>query len=356
MAKFYQHMQPGETLGKITKLKYIDDISDDELIIYVFADNSKCSETYIAEINSKDAFNGNYVMVELTDPLNDWKFEAKEINLTKTHKVIADDGQEYEIPEPGVGINGEHMSVSISESGDARTVTNNSLAGKRTNAIPPIVKNVKVEPKENYLLSLHPELLDDKKNQEKDLSHSFTQINKSVKSGIDEQRENIKQNNNIKLESPVKTSVIETVKQASITINIKDILAENIYNKVNIITNNDNIEISIDDFINRLLSKPNIEKKQEDLSIYENNVQEDILIKNMIDKSKKIPCTIGVDITLELPPKEVYSTIRDVYPEGMSHDFVNSIARRMNINELKKSLAEGLISYYEADNEKQQDK
>ena len=24
MAKFYQHMQPGETLGKITKLKYID--------------------------------------------------------------------------------------------------------------------------------------------------------------------------------------------------------------------------------------------------------------------------------------------------------------------------------------------
>ena len=52
MAKFYQHMQPGETLGKITKLKYIDDISDDELIIYVFADNSKCSEAYIAEINS----------------------------------------------------------------------------------------------------------------------------------------------------------------------------------------------------------------------------------------------------------------------------------------------------------------
>ena len=77
MAKFYQHMQPGEQLGKITRLRYIDDISDDELILYVFEDKTKCSEEYIAEINSLDAFNGNYVMTELTDPLNSWKFEVK---------------------------------------------------------------------------------------------------------------------------------------------------------------------------------------------------------------------------------------------------------------------------------------
>ena len=61
-------MQPGPTLGKVTKLKYIDDISDDELIIYVFEDGSKSDEAYVAEMNCMEAFNGRYMMTELTDP------------------------------------------------------------------------------------------------------------------------------------------------------------------------------------------------------------------------------------------------------------------------------------------------
>ena len=57
-------MQAGPSLGKVTKLKYIDDISDDELTIYVFEDETKSDEAYIAEINCMDAFNGRYMMVE----------------------------------------------------------------------------------------------------------------------------------------------------------------------------------------------------------------------------------------------------------------------------------------------------
>ena len=155
--------------------------------VHINSETTKCSEEYIAEINSLDAFNGNYVMTELTDPLNSWKFEVKEINLNKTRKVIGEDGQEYELPDPGIGVNGEHIALGLTKDGTPITSSNNMLNGKRTDATPPrIIKNKVVESKENYLLSLHPELLDDKKNQEKDLSHSFTQINKSVKSGIDE--------------------------------------------------------------------------------------------------------------------------------------------------------------------------
>jgi hypothetical protein len=344
MAKFYQHMQPGDSLGKITRLKYIDDISDDELIIYVFEDKSKCSETYIAELNNQNAFNGNYVMAELTDPLNVWKFETKEINLTQTKKVIGADGQEYELPDPGIGVNGEHMTLSLNDDGTPRTTTDNRFAGKRTDAIPPIVKNIKVEPKENYLLSLHPELLTGKKTVD-----NINLLSHTVKNNIDQDTNTIK--NSVEptyikkdnIQSPVKTSVIETVKQASITIDIKDILNSGIYNNVNIITEDDTIELSVTEFIDRLL---NVNNKFNNV-FTDDNIQEDILIKNMIDKSKKTPCTIGVDISLELPPKEVYKTIRDVYPDGMSNEFVNSIARRMDVSELKKSLAEGLISYYE---------
>ena len=66
---------------------------------------------------------------------------------------------------------------------------------------------------------------------------------------------------------------------------------------------------------------------------------------------------MGVDIELELPPKEVYKTIKDVYPEGMSEHFVTSISRRMNNNTLKEALAKGLTDYYEStlsDNTKQE--
>ena len=96
MAKFYQHMQPGPTLGKVTKLKYIDDISDDELIIYVFEDGSKSDEAYVAEMNCMEAFNGRYMMTELTDPTNKWTFETKEFNLEETKTVTDSMGNVFE--------------------------------------------------------------------------------------------------------------------------------------------------------------------------------------------------------------------------------------------------------------------
>ena len=361
MAKFYQHMQPGETLGNITRLKYIDDISDDELILYVFEDKSKCSEEYIAEVNSQEAFNGQFVMTELSDPLNAWKFNVKEVDLTITKKVIGQDGQEYELPEPGVGINGEHMSLGITEDGTPITKTNNNLAGKRTDATPPrVVKNFKVEPKENYLLSLHPELLNPKlkDNKQSLLSHSINKPQtivekdntynnvKTIDTPVNNTGNNYKANINLNsnISSPISTEVIETVKHTSITININDIMKNPEFNKVNIISDDNVIELSVEDFINRILNK------DKQVSVYvDPDFKEDILIKNMIDKSKKTECTIGMDITLELPPKEVYKTIHDVYPEGMAENFVVSLARRMNDQTLKEALAQGLTEYYRQD-------
>ena len=357
MAKFYQYMQPGETLGKITRLKYIDDISDDELIIYMFEDNSKCSEDYIAEINSMDAFNGKYVMVELTDPLNTWKFNTKEFDLNKSKTAIGEDGIEYEIPVPGIGTNGERISLALSKDGTPITSANNLLSGKRTDATPPrIIKNKVVEPKENYLLSLHPELLNNDINK---VSNSVNKQVNQTKSSIETEQisesqkvNNIKLNNEISLrtsKNPITTKIVETVKHASITINLDDIKNSE-YDNIHIILNNKQEDLTVNEFIDKFTKSENISSKEEiskPISIVDSYEDEDILIKNMIDRSKKRECTIGVDINLELPPKEVYKTIKYVYPEGMAENFVISIARRMDINSLKNALAMGLTAYYE---------
>lgn len=369
MAKFYQHMQPGDTLGKITKLKYIDDISDDELILYVFEDQTKCDESYIAEVNNMDAFKGQYVMAELSSPINKWSFKTYEFDLNETKTVYDKDGNPYEVPQPGIGLNGEHISVGIGEDGksSSRTIGN---AGKRTDATPPtFVKNPKVEDKENYLLSLHPELLNSGKANNTSNTDNITfgkPVNKDTNIKVSNKEfvsdilspvknDDIITTNKIKTSTPITTSVIETVKHASITINLDDIHSNSEYDKINLISDGKTTELSVDEFISRLKNEV-VVKKETKVSPYDDpNYTEDILITNMIDKSKKKVYTIGVDVELELPPKEVYKTIKDVYPEGMSEHFVTSISRRVDNNMLKEALAKGLTDYYEnslSDNEK----
>ena len=131
------------------------------------------------------------------------------------------------------------------------------------------------------------------------------------------------------------------------------------YDSINIVSNGETVTLSTEQFAKRLRNEV-IDQVLEDkkISPYEDpDYKEDILITNMIDKSKKKVYNIGVDIELELPPKEVYKTIKDVYPEGMSEHFVTSISRRMNNNTLKEALAKGLTDYYEStlsDNTKQE--
>ena len=68
----------------------------------------------------------------------------------------------------------------------------------------------------------------------------------------------------------------------------------------------------------------------------------------MIEKSKREICTIGLDIEMTLPPKEVYNTIKSVYPEGMAQEFVNSLSVRTSEEQLKEALSAGLTAFYES--------
>ena len=358
MAKFYQHMQPGESLGKITRLRYIDDVNDDELILYVFEDGSKCNEEYIAEINNTDAFN-KFMMVELTDPLNKWTFKTNEFKLSQSKFITADDGQRYEIPEPGISvtrdnagnyITGDHAVITMNEEGQSKSSVL-PMDGKRIEATPPrIIKNKTVEPRDNYLLSLHPELInepikDDNKVSTELLSHTVKSKPETTP------KRNVNKSTVMSAKSPITTDVIETVKHASIVINLDDLSNSKEYDSVKLMLNGELEEYPIDKFIEMLshMVEPvtTVEEMPVQKPAYQSTHKEDIFITNMIDKSKKKNCTIGVDFGLELPPKEVYNTIKTVYSDELANEFVTSLAHRMNPDELKNAVAQGLIQYYE---------
>lgn len=361
MAKFYQHMQPGDTLGKITRLRYIDDVNDDELILYVFEDGSKCNEEYIAEINNTDAFN-KFMMVELTDPLNKWTFKTNEFKLSQSKFITADDGQRYEIPEPGISVTrdnagnyvtGDHAVITMNEEGQSKSSVL-PYDGKRIEATPPrIVKNKTVEPRENYLLSLHPELINGPIKEDNKVSTEL--LSHTVKPKHDQPQITSKRNANkstvMSAKSPITTDVIETVKHASIVINLDELNESKEYDSVKLMFNGELHEYPMDDFVkmlSRMYEPVTIEEETPvQKPAYQSTYKEDIFITNMIDKSKKKNCTIGVDFGLELPPKEVYNTIKTVYSDELANEFVTSLAHRMNPDELKNAVAQGLIQYYE---------
>lgn len=363
MAKFYQHMQPGENLGKITRLRYIDDINDDELILYVFEDGSKCNEEYIAEINNTDAFN-KFMMVELTDPLNKWTFKESEFKLSQSKFITGDDGQRYEVPEPGISvtrdnqgnyITGDHAVLTMNEEGQSKSKTL-PYDGKRIEATPPrIIKNKSIEPKENYLLSLHPELIngpikEDNKISTDLLSHSIQTSHKQHDYANNRPKLNKQQLTTMGTNSPITTDIIETVKHASIVINLDDLSNSKEYDSVKFIINGKTEEYPMNKFIKHILTLQEpvtVDNCQEHNNTNKPVYNEDMFITNMIDKSKKKNCTIGVDFGLELPPKEVYNTIKTIYSDELAHDFVTALANRLNYEQLKKSVGNGLTLYYE---------
>lgn len=79
---------------------------------------------------------------------------------------------------------------------------------------------------------------------------------------------------------------------------------------------------------------------------------EDVLIKNMIEKSKTKSCKISLKIQMELPPKELYDTIKLAYPDGMTEQFVSSLTARISLDKLLESLNGGLARYYDGENTK----
>ena len=360
--RFYQHILPGDDLGKVTRLKYIDDISDDELILYYFEDGSKCSSEFIADVEEENPIQAKKVMVTLAGSNYPWIFERKEVVDEKSPIMKADDGIMYEAPTPGTHLGGM---------GQNRTVEKFVQEGFRTEVRPPRrPAKYTLPPLEDFYLSLHPELEyggkviestpEIKKTQQKPnmgvLKKSNTVIEEdytiddfdAALSESKEQKKSVSKKDNVNETVeynvvPVHNPIVQkTIQSTNAVIDIDSLMK---CNKVTFKINGKSIDMTPDELVSHLTDKSSSK-------IESCIANEDVLIKNMIDKSKKKACKITMGITLELPPKEVYDTIKSVYEEGMTEQFVQSLTARIPQDSLLKSLANGLSSYYDKNDNK----
>src|SRR5574344_602690 len=106
MERLYQHLITGDNMGKIVRLKYIDDISDDELILYYFSDNTKCSSEFIADVEDASPIQAKKAMITLAGPDCAWTVIKKEIPVEESEKMVGADGVLYEAPTPGMTLGG----------------------------------------------------------------------------------------------------------------------------------------------------------------------------------------------------------------------------------------------------------
>lgn len=335
MSKFYQHVEPGDNLGKITRLKYIDDISDDELILYCFEDGTKCSSEYIGGVNETEDSIKSKVMVELTGPDNPWQFMKKEV-IAETSKKVRDEvtGEIYEVV-------GRDVEMDGAPGGQNRSIKGMAKNGIRIEITQPRKLNrFRQEEDGLYKLSEHPELEKGEKAIEKPVS-------RPVKV---EQKQVIEQDETVEIKTP---DVEKAVKIEHANFLVREVNADkthmfintDVCKKLNLKYGGEEIEISIDELYELIKNKD--KKVKEVKKEVEVEFNEDPLIKNMIDKSKKKVCGISMNLKLELPPKEVYETIKMVYPEGMTDEFVKSLTARIPVQSLKESLSTGLSVYYD---------
>lgn len=378
MARFFQHLEPGDNIGKITRLKYIDDISDDELILYYFEDGSKCSSEFISFVD--DDFDPmqakKKVMAEITGPNNPWVIERHEIVPDEDRIIVGADGVRYQAPDPTTKFAGSLGAQTTSVAEEAKS-------GIRIEVHPPRkVARFTQEPDNAYLLSEHPNLelnvkssVDMKKpvtvakNNKPEYIQTIDVTDVSMKNEITNFDNEFDVDDSTSLNEipqqirsqqlpqpqprpeihlPVSGLPINTLSANNLLIDFDKIKND----EITFIIDNKTYRLEPEEVKKRLTVSSNDyeEALKQSSSMNLSNIMdnEDVLIKNMIDKSKKNKCKITMSLALDIPPQEVYDTIKVVYEEGMAEQFVRSLtARYLSQDNMLSSISDGLKAYYE---------
>ena len=334
--RYFQHLNENDTnFQKITTLDFID--NSEGFVMYYFKDGSKCNKAFIAPVNSESI--KGFEFAEISNPNNKWCLKKIEPTLTreKPKTAVGNDGNVYEAPD-------------ISDFGLPKPKTRIDIVGK-----PMIIENYIVpDDSEYYYQNIT------KKEQN-------TPSNK-----ITESKSFDFNNSNTTISTHKPTSEFKVLKDADVIsysysldkngvlhIKAEDFL-KNI-KSVQIDINGNICELSTEDFIENAIT-PKEEKVVEkvvekevlvktsdtDIELGVNNDQKS-LINNMINMSNKSEYSIGIEFTLNLPPTSIYKLIKTAYPEEMSKGFINILANRMQVKELKTSVADGLLAFYDED-------
>lgn len=335
MSKLYQHIfvQDEEHFGRVTKLKYIDN-SDPYLTLYVFDDGTKCNVEFIAPLNDSTAFDGHHVMAEVSSMTNIWKFNKKEIKAERRQTSFDENSSNnFEIPDPYMM---EQIDGGLGRAQEASVNFASSRVRIESQPPKPVVAKDD-ESLDNYML-----IDADGKTR------TFEDIEKTTKEKPVAKKQEIKTTPKKDVEHTQAEAVEETknpllIPTSQVQVPSYEINLDMLNNgaKISIILNGEKMEFeTLTKFVEFLT------KKNNDEFIDVNNKPELALVKNMIDMSKKDEATVSLDITLQLPPKDIYDVIQKAYPAEMSESFVNLLANNISINDLRFAVAAGLSGFY----------
>ena len=328
--RFFQHLNENESdFQKVTTLEYID--NSDGFSMYYFKDGSKCNKTYIAPVNANSI--EGFEFAEVTSPGNVWKLKKVIPVQEKRQTAVNADGVLVEAPT------WEEFTNSKAE-----RKTRVDVLGK-----PLKVDNYEIPNDSDYSVQAYMDALKTKPKTAPVPAQSFDFNNDTQKSA-----------KKVETQKPELVNKLAEVSVVGDTMYIyMDPFIKNVKNVEFIFENTNRCEMTADEFIDNALT-PKEEKVVEkvvekedvvktsdtDIDLGIDNVQKGLL-DNMIDMSNKMECAIDMELTLKLPPSSVYKLIKSVYPEGMDKGFVNILANRMQVKELKESVAEGLLAFYD---------
>ena len=363
MPRFFQHIErPKEdainkkmksNFGQVTELKYIDDISDPDMIMYYFKDGSCCNREFIAPWNEENLLSSGKAMIEIVNPSSIWKFKRREraidLDIDKNaNKIMGTDGVIYEAPSftELIGVNKSKSEWDVERA--------------------PYRPEKYETSDDSFMLSMHPDL---ESGGTADESAGASAIIKNKKSAtkkaavavkeseeedftLDDDFEPVLPETNKKQVIPP-AQQLKTLKNAQVAMTIPEETKEIIIDRGNGYSE----KVSISEILNDKREIARLKEENEKLRAMPvaNNPGarymegEDVLIKNMIEKSKTKSCKISMKISMELPPKELYDTIKLAYPEGMTEQFVSSLTARISLDKLLESLNGGLMRFYAGD-------
>jgi hypothetical protein len=321
MKRYFQHLNVNDdNFGMVTELDFIDN-SDPTFILYHFKDGTKCNELFIGKLNDMNVY-GSKEFAEISSPSNKWEFELSlNVQEKKMKNIQNANGEVFEIPDY-----------------NSYTNSKGSAASKYRITKTPTAVEITSMPIDNTVDSTF-------------INNSATQINDIPTQNIEAQVESTKIINN--------TPLVDTAEQFT-----NEFMAIN--NVANCCINNTGLSFAKDGKIynfsceqlyNKLFVEPNVlikevnAEKPTDTDRIELNIddKQKALIDNMIDMSTKEEFDIEMVLSLSLPPVSVYALLKSVYSDKMSRDFVNIIADRMNVKELKTAVASGLLAFYDDD-------
>lgn len=335
--RYFQHLNSNDrfTFQKVTELDFIDDTG--EMTMYYFKDGSKCNKDFIAPVNAENILNKEFA--EVSSPSNAWvlkKVDPVAIN-DKPKAMKGKDGVMYEAPDFGDYIgSGNHAKTRIDV----------------------VYKPVTVS---NYVAPNDSDYYIGAESFESNEVEQPRQFNFNSTIEDETPAPQLKQENGIKTVSTSNSN--KSLPYVSESNGILQIDVRQILNSVSTVylcfDDGSTCELPINEFIENAITPKEekiVEKVVEkevvvktsdtDIDLGVNDVDKEML-NTMIDRSKKSEFEIDMDLTLSLPPTELYKMIKSAYPNDLHKGFVNIIANRMQVKELKSAVAEGLLAFYD---------